>query len=527
MAEPMWSCGVIPPMAPVPALLPGPMPAFDWNPLDWLGNAAGAMAGTAWQQAMTALWSVGLWLMGFALRLGDALSTPDLDPRNGVIAAILPITGAIAASLAGLVALGQLVLALARRSGESLAALTFGVVKYAVATTSVISYRLAVVVGAGEVTAAVLHAGLNVSTFGAWTSTAGFPRHVTDAVLATALGLFTPSLIVPTAFANVTVALTRSAALLVMMATAPITTAGLLGEGTSSWFWKENRWFHAAALTPVLQAIVLAVGVQLTKAVVSGAGDSAAAVGTVLVSVVLFLLAAVCPLALFRLLAFVDPGTTSGANFRAALGANQTLKALLTGSRGSASPAARTSQGGQSAGEAAASASHPGRLAGAMSALAAKTPAGAASFAAAAAPRLLTAASALGMAHRIGMAVTDAAITHGSDVLNMTGVGHQQHYYGDQRPLRGKPDPSAGRGGASDRSGGAPGAAPPPPPPPPPPSADSNFGSGLSCSRFLIIASSCSTIRTCSACVGTPVLLAVRSSFTWSIEFLMSRFAQM
>ena len=47
-----------------------------------------------------------------------------------------------------------------------------------------------------------------------------------------------------------------TALVMVLVATGPITAAGLVNEGTRAWFWKAFRWFHVAAFTPLLVVIV-------------------------------------------------------------------------------------------------------------------------------------------------------------------------------------------------------------------------------------------------------------------------------
>ena len=62
-------------------------------------------------------------------------------------------------------------------------------------------------------------------------------------------------------------------------------------------------------------------------------GDSAlpAAVGQAVIGTVLVIIGAFAPLVLFRLLAFVDPGTSSGQSFRASLDAAGGVAGLLGG----------------------------------------------------------------------------------------------------------------------------------------------------------------------------------------------------
>src|SRR3546814_18550741 len=60
--------------------------------------------------------------------------------------------------------------------------------------------------------------------------------------------------------------LVREAALLILVATMPVAAAGALGEGTRSWMWKSVRWFVAACLTSPLLALVVGLGVQMSRA---------------------------------------------------------------------------------------------------------------------------------------------------------------------------------------------------------------------------------------------------------------------
>ena len=99
-----------------------------------------------------------------------------------------------------------------------------------------------------------------------------------------------------------------------------------------SWFWKSVRWTHAAALTPPLMALVIGVGAKLTTAVVTqDTASLSAAIGTAVPGVMLLLVSTFAPLALFKLLAFVDPGTSSGAAMRQGMSAVGGVQGLLGG----------------------------------------------------------------------------------------------------------------------------------------------------------------------------------------------------
>ena len=106
--------------------------------------------------------------------------------------------------------------------------------------------------------------------------------------------------------------------------------------------------------------MVLGIGVQFGNGVAAHlADDTAKAFGTALPAVMTILISVVAPLALFKLLAFVDPGTPSGASFRQGMAIQGGLQGLLSGGgAGGGSSAASTTDGnGRSSGEQSAEAS--------------------------------------------------------------------------------------------------------------------------------------------------------------------------
>ena len=80
-------------------------------------------------------------------------------------------------------------------------------------------------------------------------------------------------------------------------------------------------------------ALLLGVGVQTTSGVSDGLADGAArAIGTALPGVLLILMSCFAPMALFRLLAFVDPSTPSGVQLRETVSDLLQARSLLSGS---------------------------------------------------------------------------------------------------------------------------------------------------------------------------------------------------
>ena len=437
-----------------------------------LAGAAGKAVADAWTIAMLGLWNAGLWVMRLVLNLMDAFLTPDLSD-DGPVAQVYRVTFWVAATLVVTMAIVQLGVASLRRDGKSLATVLVGTGQFIILWAGWVIYGVAVVAACGGLTRALMQTLLSVQSWSQWqpwqTLDAG---DVIDATVATVLGLM-GLLLWLAAIGHLIVMLTRAAALMVLVATTPISAAGLVSEAGRSWFWKSLRWFHAAAFTPVLMVLVLGLGVQVTTGVATGLADSAqTAVGTALPGVILILVGAVSPLALFKLLAFVDPGSPSGAALRAGLSAQGGIQGLLAGKNpvaGTSGAASSTDGQGRSQAENAGEASTSARFGQAeRGLLGLASPVGG------------LAAQGLGLMQRVGAHA--AAI--GADVTNQTGAGHQSwHPDFGGTPASRRPDPGSGPGPTGrDESnatgddptwdGGEPGgSASPMPSPPAPPSS--------------------------------------------------------
>jgi hypothetical protein len=119
-----------------------------------------------------------------------------------------------------------------------------------------------------------------------------------------------------------------------------------------------------AAFTPLLVVIVTGVGMKFATGAAAGkAGSMEASIGTALPAIVLICISVVCPVALFKLLAFVDPGTASGASMRAGLATMGGVQGLLRGNpTAAADGTAAQAAGNQSSGEASADAATTARV---------------------------------------------------------------------------------------------------------------------------------------------------------------------
>lgn len=421
----------------------------DLNPLSWLGDAAAEAAGQTWTAAMVASWSSGMWILSLAFRGVDAFVSPDLG-ADGPMGAIYPYTFGLGLVVAVVMAFVQLGMVAFRRDGQSLARLLVGIVQFGAVWLAYVGIASVLVVAASGLTHGLLQSLLHVDSFAGYRPGADWPRHVNDTVTATVLGVCAWLLIWPASIAYLLVMLVREAGLLLLAATSPIAAGGLMSEVGRSWFWKSLRWFIAAVLVAPLAALVLGVGDKITEGVVSGAGnDTTAAVGMAVVGSILVLVAALCPLVLFRLLAFVDPGTSSGAAMRSSLAAQGGFAGLLSRGPRSASgsdAAVQDDGAGRSAGEASADSVTSSRFAGATSAVlgpVGSLAAGSARFA-------------------------QSAVAVSSDILASSGIGHQHPYYPTYEINAPRRTPSSGSGAHVDVS--------PNPPPGQPPSAG---GEGL------------------------------------------------
>jgi type IV secretion system protein TrbL len=436
--------------------------AIDLNPINWLGDAASAAAADVWKSAMVSIWSAGLWLLTLAFKVIDAFTTPDVSAQ-GPMGAVLPTTLWVGASVALTTVFIQLATALTRRDGRSLGRVLLGVGQFGLVWIGYLGVAGGLVAAAAGLTRGIVQAMLDVESLSAFDPGSAWPREVVDATAATVLGLSSLLLVIPAAFLYLVIMLVREAALIILVATAPISAAGLVSDSTKAWFWKSLRWFISCLLIAPTAALVLGIGVQMSAGVVAGGGDSTAqAAGTAVIGAIMVAIGALCPLVVFRLLAFVDPGTASGSALRQSWGASGGLSGVLAGGRqpGTSGAAALTGGDGRSQGEAAAEAQSASRLGPVFGAV----------------------GSAVGAATGAAATIAHRAVDVASDVLGSAGVGHPGHRMAPADGRSGRHSDVAGQSGArhsgEDRGGGGDGdvsggpavggrgARPTPPPPP-------------------------------------------------------------
>src|SRR4051794_20350980 len=403
------------------------------NPFCVLGEAAGAVVADVWTSAMLSLWEAGLWLLGLAFSVIDALTTPDLS-ADGPLASVYPVTFGIGATVAAGMALVQLGVAAVRRGGQTLGRLLIGLVQFGLVWAGYVGVAGLLGTGVSRLTTPPLRNLLGIHAPAPFHPSISVGRDLVDGTVAPVLGVSSIFLLVPASVGYLLLMLVREAALIVLAATSAISAGGLLAQASSAWFWRSLRWFLAALLVSPVAVLVLGVGVTITEGIVTGAEQTSTeqAVGMAVVGCLLILLGAICPLALFRLLAFIDPGTSSGAALRSSLAASSGVMGALgslggaggraagaaavagPGGVGASGPAAQLA-GDRAQGEATADAATPGRFAGAL--------------------RGLTVGTAT--AGRLAAGVAASA----ADVLSGAGVGHSAPYYG--QPTLGRATPGS------------------------------------------------------------------------------------
>lgn len=313
------------------ALIVNVVPMIELNPLKWLGNKAKETLADGFTSMMMAIWSGAMWLLKTAFDFIDNFTPNVADPD---LNKLYSVTLWVALVIALLVAFGQIGLAVLRQDGRGFGTLAAGVVQYGLVLTCWITVCAGLIAAASGLTKGILDTLLGVDSFSGYAAGDGFVDTVSGTTQAAVLGICGLFILIPAAFGHMIIMMVRSAALLILVATMPLAAAGALSEGTKSWMWKSIRWFLACVLMEPLLALVMGMGTQFAWSGMpdgeSSAGSSTLEnVGMSVVGSVIMLVACFMPMVLFRLLAFVDPGTASGASFRSTMNANGGASGLL------------------------------------------------------------------------------------------------------------------------------------------------------------------------------------------------------
>ena len=367
-------------------------------PRDLAFPGIGSLAAGAFDAAMKSVWEFAGGFLTATFDLIDKFTTPNLDPSTGPISTVLPTVGWIAAAIASLLVFVQIGWGAVTR-GVGLAKLLVGAGQYVLVTACGYAVLVAAVTAATGLTHGILSSGLGVDTWAGINGTNNGPLlAAVQSYTGVQLGMVAITCVIPAAAGYLVEAMVRAAALLILAATLPILAAGLLSEKTASWFWKGLRWMIALLMLQPATALVISIGFNIASGAAGGApgtGDIAQGLGSLLIGGITLLVSLVCPFALFKLLAFVDPSTPSGSAVRSGMaGGGQVPHGVVGGGKGAGSS-------GQAAGEAATS----GRFSAALGK---------------AGPYGAAAVGALKVAHAVGQRTVGAA----DHVLSAAGAGH-------------------------------------------------------------------------------------------------------
>lgn len=280
-------------------------------------GALNSFSASVVDRLMKAIWAAAMWLLrtAFALMDGiggfrDAAGLVDTSGRPAPGApffALWPTLTWIGGAVAVGLFLWQLTLTMVR-GGTGFWRVAAGPAAYGVATALTLGGAAALIGVSEGLTVLLLERGLAADNFRTildhpslgFSDSPELDSSLDATARAVLLGMIALFGVLPAAVGFLLQMLFRQAVIIVLIATVPITAAGLLASTTATWFWRSLRWMLAAILMKPALALVLVIGVSMLSGP-TGIGGLLAGAGVLLIS--LF-----CPLALFRLLAFVERG---------------------------------------------------------------------------------------------------------------------------------------------------------------------------------------------------------------------------
>ncbi|MEV4734667.1 hypothetical protein [Saccharopolyspora sp. NPDC049426] len=283
-------------------------------PFDAIGGVLGEelkeVAMPLFEAAMLGLWEASLAILREAFTLADQFSMFTVDTRTGPVSVLWPMM----LWISGILALGLFfwqMIVTSVRSGRGFFRLVGGPVQYGIALAMTVGLVAGFLVAADGLTQGILEYGLQSRNFQDALTHTTFADGAVDGVKAVVLGICAIFGVIPAGIGFVLEMLFREAAIYALVATIPITAAGLLAHVTKAWFWIAIRWLLACiAMKPVL-ALALVLGVAIAGGS-EGLSGLLAGVGVLIISLLV-------PFVLFRLFAFVDPNSDPGGVFRDAL----------------------------------------------------------------------------------------------------------------------------------------------------------------------------------------------------------------
>ena len=237
------------------------------------GNLAGGFVSSAWQQVCQSFADAASSLLkefakGFA-------AIPDPDLRSAGISSVFGVSLGIAAVVAGLLLIGQVIRTGWTHDGSALVTAMTGIAKAALAFLLTLAVGTAALAASDGITSVIVQQSFRPPKGQTITAAQELADKLGD--LFGAAGLASADPVLPAAllliFGIVGILLVivlwfelllRNAAIAVLIATSPIAAAGQLSETTKSWWHKlVSATIQLIILKPVI-ALVFAVGLNLT-----------------------------------------------------------------------------------------------------------------------------------------------------------------------------------------------------------------------------------------------------------------------
>lgn len=297
-----------------------------------MNGILGDLAGSVFDPIGKSLWQGTLILLRAALSLVGKLGRVDPTPGAGVISTGLwsSMLG-LAAIVAVLLFFVQLTMAILAPRRNMLATIT-GPVQYAIATAISAAVVLALLAAADGLTEGILATTGIGGDLPGQLAGLGIADDV-DGVKGMVLGVMGVVGILPLSIGYGITLLFRSAAIVVVFATVPVLSAMLVSLATKHAFHRGARWMLALIFLKPTFALCFAIGAGVVKTAGQGpepgtpGGAAAAAAGgpqtgvvTLLLGLGIMFIALFAPFALFRLFAFVEPGTQPHQTMMSAFG---------------------------------------------------------------------------------------------------------------------------------------------------------------------------------------------------------------
>lgn len=377
---------------PVPPPLPEPSPGGGASGKGDSGSGfLGSIVQSGFDAVMQKVWDAGVWVLRAGFELADQVSWVDPstitgkaeqrpDSPNPATAVDAATAGGQSLSLwssliwlATLIALGLFfyqLISVALRGGRGMFRAFTGPLQFGMAI-ALTSGMVAVLLGAADgLTTFFLSQLGGDGSFGATLANDTVAARVgenpdlgdsiEEGARAMILGLAALFGIIPAAIGFALQMIFRQAAILVLVATIPLLAAMLVADSTAPSFWRGVRWLLAAILMKPALALVLLIGVSVMARAEGVAGLLA---GAAVLLVSLF-----CPMVIYRLLAFVDPGTGAGMALRSGGGGRGSSAPGADGGTSESINVARMARSGGGGSDGAASAGGGGELGGSTAA---------------------------------------------------------------------------------------------------------------------------------------------------------------